>query len=142
MTSRASWALDADVEAIVAGRHHNPFSVLGPHACLGGAMLRVFAPGARRLSAVFADGERATLEARGEQGFFEGLVAHRPQPGTGQCRAGGRALAGRAGMRHVVIVLAAALLLAGCGKKGPPQPPGPPDQITWPHSYPKPPVSP
>ena len=56
----------------------NPFSVLGPHACPGGAMLRVFAPGARRLAAVFADGERAPLEARGEQGFFEGLVGRRP----------------------------------------------------------------
>ena len=78
MTSRASWALDADVEAIVAGRHPNPFSVLGPHACPGGAMLRVFVPGARRLAAVFADGERAPLEARGEQGFFEGLVGRRP----------------------------------------------------------------
>ena len=27
-------------------------------------------------------------------------------------------------------------LLAGCGKKGPPEPAGPPDQITWPRTYP------
>jgi len=26
--------------------------------------------------------------------------------------------------------------LAACGKKGPPVPPGPPDKITWPRSYP------
>jgi len=28
------------------------------------------------------------------------------------------------------------LSLAGCGKKGPPSPPGPAGQITWPRSYP------
>ena len=28
------------------------------------------------------------------------------------------------------------LMLAACGKKGPPSPPGPPDQITFPRTYP------
>jgi predicted small lipoprotein YifL len=28
------------------------------------------------------------------------------------------------------------LLLSACGKKGPPEPPGPPDQITYPRTYP------
>jgi predicted small lipoprotein YifL len=28
------------------------------------------------------------------------------------------------------------LALAGCGKKGAPSPPGPPDQIIYPRSYP------
>ena len=35
--------------------------------------------------------------------------------------------------------LAVALLagtLAACGKKGPPEPPGPPDKITYPRMYP------
>jgi predicted small lipoprotein YifL len=27
-------------------------------------------------------------------------------------------------------------LLAACGKKGPPSPPGPPEQITYPRAYP------
>jgi len=27
-------------------------------------------------------------------------------------------------------------LLAACGKKGPPDPPGPPDKITYPKAYP------
>jgi len=38
---------------------------------------------------------------------------------------------------RVVLVLAlAAGLLAACGKKGPPDPPGPPDKIIWPKIYP------
>ncbi|MBY0335703.1 MAG: hypothetical protein K2X11_03775 [Acetobacteraceae bacterium] len=29
-------------------------------------------------------------------------------------------------------------LLAACGRIGPPRPPGPPDQVTWPRVYPAP----
>jgi len=32
--------------------------------------------------------------------------------------------------------LACAVMLAACGKKGPPEPPGPANQITWPRAYP------
>ncbi len=39
-------------------------------------------------------------------------------------------------MRYALLVLAASLALAGCGKKGSPEPPGPADQITFPRSYP------
>lgn len=42
------------------------------------------------------------------------------------------------GMRAclMAVVMLSALALAGCGKKGPPEPPGPPDQIIWPRTYP------
>jgi predicted small lipoprotein YifL len=39
-------------------------------------------------------------------------------------------------MRTALLALAIALSLAACGKKGPPSPPGPPDQIIYPRAYP------
>jgi predicted small lipoprotein YifL len=39
-------------------------------------------------------------------------------------------------MRTAALLLLAALALAACGKKGPPQAPGPADQIIWPRTYP------
>ena len=38
--------------------------------------------------------------------------------------------------RALLLALAFALALAGCGKKNAPGPPGPPDQVTYPRSYP------
>ena len=35
-----------------------------------------------------------------------------------------------------LVLLAAMLALAGCGKKGAPSPYGPPDQVTYPRAYP------
>ncbi len=37
-----------------------------------------------------------------------------------------------------VLLLAMTLLLAACGKIGPPQPIGPADKVIWPHGYPTP----
>ena len=47
-------------------------------------------------------------------------------------------------MKHLLFVhkkkilpfLLLALILSACGRKGPPNPPGPPDQITYPRAYP------
>lgn len=39
-------------------------------------------------------------------------------------------------MNRILALGALALLLAACGKVGPIQPPGPPDQVTWPRVYP------
>jgi predicted small lipoprotein YifL len=48
-------------------------------------------------------------------------------------------MAGRAGMRlTLALLMAMTLALAACGKRGPPEPAGPADKITWPHGYPTP----
>ena len=39
-------------------------------------------------------------------------------------------------MRTVLALAVALGLLAACGKKGPPNPPGPPDKIIYPKAYP------
>jgi len=36
----------------------------------------------------------------------------------------------------LALVLCCSVMLAACGKKGPPSPPGPPDEVTWPRNYP------
>lgn len=38
--------------------------------------------------------------------------------------------------RALLVALAVALVLAGCGKKNAPGPPGPTDQVTYPRPYP------
>ena len=38
--------------------------------------------------------------------------------------------------RAVLVALALALTLAGCGRKAAPSPPGPADQIIFPRTYP------
>jgi predicted small lipoprotein YifL len=39
------------------------------------------------------------------------------------------------------LLLAAMALLAGCGRTGPPRPPGPPSEVVYPRAYPAPPAS-
>ncbi|WP_164504075.1 hypothetical protein [Granulibacter bethesdensis] len=36
----------------------------------------------------------------------------------------------------MVLLLGLGFGLTACGKRGAPSPPGPPDQITYPHTYP------
>jgi hypothetical protein len=36
----------------------------------------------------------------------------------------------------IIAVVLGMTVLAACGKKGPPSPPGPQDQVTWPRVYP------
>lgn len=39
-------------------------------------------------------------------------------------------------MRAILALLLSLTLLVACGKKGPPEPPGPPDKIIYPKTYP------
>jgi predicted small lipoprotein YifL len=39
-------------------------------------------------------------------------------------------------VRAILTLALAGLLLLACGKKGPPQPPGPPDKVIYPKVYP------
>jgi 1,4-alpha-glucan branching enzyme len=64
------------INAIVGGRHGNPFSVLGLHQVGKEYHVRAFLPGADTLTVSKLDGSRiGELERRHEAGFFEGPVA-------------------------------------------------------------------
>ncbi|HEV7268686.1 MAG TPA: 1,4-alpha-glucan branching protein GlgB [Falsiroseomonas sp.] len=67
----------AAVDALVAGRHGDPFALLGPH----GDTLRSFQPGARAVTALAREGgaELGRLEPVHPAGLFAGRVA---RPGT------------------------------------------------------------
>ena len=66
------------VEAVVEGRHRDPFAVLGVHEAAGSLLLRAFVPGADAVDVVSRDGEPlGTLRQRHEAGFFEGTIARR-----------------------------------------------------------------
>jgi len=73
----------ATIEAIVAGNHGDPFSVLGPHEAPGGGLVaRAFVDGAAELEAfTFGDVPAGTLQRRHDAGFFEGpLSIQKRQP--------------------------------------------------------------
>jgi 1,4-alpha-glucan branching enzyme len=68
----------ATIAAIVAGRHADPFAVLGPHEVDGAVMLRAYVPGADTLDAITEAGEPlAPLTRRHPGGFFEGPLPRR-----------------------------------------------------------------
>ncbi len=72
----------ADIAAIVAGTHGDPFAILGPHeGPLGIRSIRAFVPGATHLDAIDAAGAvLATLSRVHDAGFFIGafLAGTRP----------------------------------------------------------------
>jgi 1,4-alpha-glucan branching enzyme len=80
------WRFDdlAAIQALVEGRHPDPFAVLGPHATPRGTALRVLRPGAMTAEAVDAETGQPCggLLRRHPDGFFEGLLA----PGVTQYR--------------------------------------------------------
>jgi 1,4-alpha-glucan branching enzyme len=66
----------AEIEAIVDGRHGDPFKVLGLHKFGKQWIARAYVPGAEKLVAATLDGKTVgELECRNQAGFFEGVVA-------------------------------------------------------------------
>ena len=74
--SGAPWRLRAaDVAALVAARHGDPFAVLGLHETPAGFALRAFVPGATSLAALRPDGSPiAALQRIHPDGLFEALI--------------------------------------------------------------------
>ncbi|GAN77546.1 1,4-alpha-glucan branching protein GlgB [Acidisphaera rubrifaciens] len=64
------------IDAIVDGRHGDPFAVLGPHPVTGGVAVRCFAPEATSVSVIDAatGAVRARLKQVHPAGFFAGLL--------------------------------------------------------------------
>jgi 1,4-alpha-glucan branching enzyme len=70
-----SWrARQVDVDAVIASRQDDPFSVLGPHQTADGWAIRAFAPGAETLRAITRAGAPIVELERREGDFFEGLA--------------------------------------------------------------------
>jgi 1,4-alpha-glucan branching enzyme len=69
------------VEALLQGRHADPFSLLGPHAGPEGTFARVLIPGAERAEAHDLSGKfLGSLKLVDGRGLFEGTIAGDPQP--------------------------------------------------------------
>ena len=65
----------SEIEAILEGRHSDPFAVLGLHKLPTGYHVRCLIPGAEEVAAYQLDGTRlGLLKQRHEAGFFEGPV--------------------------------------------------------------------
>ena len=74
-----SFALPAaEAEAIVAGKHGNPFAVLGVHSSGSGLIARAFIPGAHSVAVLALDGKPiGTLSEGAAPGLFEGRLTIR-----------------------------------------------------------------
>ncbi|OZI52835.1 1,4-alpha-glucan branching protein GlgB [Bordetella genomosp. 5] len=79
MSSRRTPVSDTDLAALVAGRHADPYAVLGPHA----GEVRALLPGAVSVTALSPDGERVALEET-TAGVFSAPVdfARAGEPGS------------------------------------------------------------
>ena len=69
------------LEALLQGRHDDPFSLLGVHAGPGGTHARVLIPGAERAEAFDLNGRRLGALTRVDgRGLFEGKLSGAPRP--------------------------------------------------------------
>lgn len=78
------------LDALLAGTHADPFSLLGPHAGPEGTFVRAILPGAQEVAVFALDGEElGTMGQIDPRGLFEGHVMGAPQPIRYRCRAAG-----------------------------------------------------
>ncbi len=76
MTSRKN--RQAEIEALVSGRHNNPFAILGPHRESRRRIVRTFQPGAESVQLVDAAGAAlADMEKIHKGGLFEATMPPR-----------------------------------------------------------------
>jgi len=69
------------LDALLAGRHDDPFSLLGPHAGPKGTFARALIPGAERAEAHdLAGNSLGWISAKDGRGLLEGTIAGEPQP--------------------------------------------------------------
>ena len=69
------------LDALLEGRHSDPFSLLGTHAGPGGTFARVWIPGAESAEAFDLKGRRlGALAQTDERGLFEGKILGAPAP--------------------------------------------------------------
>ena len=80
----------AEIEEIVAGRHGDPFRVLGLHQSGKTWISRAFVPGAMSLEALNAEGKSlGQIARRHEAGFFEGSITIKERQPIGYMAANG-----------------------------------------------------
>ena len=78
------------IQALLEGRHDDPFSLLGTHAGPNGTFARVWIPGAEAAEAHDLRGKSlGALSRIDSRGLFEGIVAGPPQPLKYRARGGG-----------------------------------------------------
>ncbi|BAQ15612.1 1,4-alpha-glucan branching protein GlgB [Methyloceanibacter caenitepidi] len=75
-STKLAWRPEqAEINAIAAARHGDPFAVLGPHVCGDGVSIRVMMPAAERVDVLDESGRAlAALEKLHDDGFFAGLI--------------------------------------------------------------------
>ena len=85
--------LNAQIDALISGRHADPFAVLGPHPAPSGHgwHIRVFRPGASEAAILFHGlGETILATKLRPEGFFEAVlpesVQHHPAPNSYRVR--------------------------------------------------------
>ena len=67
-------SVDRSIEAIAGARHHDPFSILGPHVVDGGVSIRAIQPHAEQVTVLRHGAEPMAMERRHEAGVYEALI--------------------------------------------------------------------